>query len=139
MSDGRDKAEELSWVSFELPREPFISIDTQLRLYVNSDAQKLLGSRELSLGYDHLYKRLIAVPMKKGKEIMYRIRPHRLDSRGYTSARPFVKKAGFSEKDLPLRYIYLGSDYADGDRYPKGSFVFGLSMIEQEDGEDVLL
>ena len=111
---------EITWINSDVTKTPFISVDTQLRLYFNAQARELIRSNSVMLGYDHANKRIIV-----GSSEIIRpanVKPHRLDKRGYTSARPFIKALGIPESALPLRYEYVGKDYA-----VSGSHAFELT------------
>lgn len=129
---------DFKWITSENPKEfAYIAVDTQLRLYFNAATRQLLGIKPIrestvpvNIGYDFANKRLVVADPNIVRPV--NVKPHRIDKRGYSSARPFIKAVGLHKQDLPLRYIYLGKDYGGG-MYPKGSFVFG---VEGEVGED---
>lgn len=106
---------EFIWISSENPdQKAFIAVDKQLRLYFNRAAKNMIGDKtyirpHVYLGYDFANKRItVGVP---GVVRPVNVESHRLDKRGYTSARPFIKSVGLSEADLPLRYEYVGKDH----------------------------
>jgi len=125
---------ELRWITSITPRnEPYVVIDKHLRIYFSITSQELLGlnrgSRFVHLGYDHANKRLIIAPANVVRPA--NVKPHRVDKRGYTSARPFIRQLGINESELPLKYDYIGKDYTD---YPQGSFAFQLENYDKDDG-----
>lgn len=99
----------MTWITADLPKKPFVTVDKQLRIYFSAEARDMVGANEVMLGYDHANKRIII-----GNPTIVRpanVKPHRLDTRGYTSARPFLRTLGLTRNDLPLRYEYVGKDY----------------------------
>lgn len=119
-----------NWITSEHPDlTAFIAVDRQLRLYFNRTAQKLVRSKAVQIGYDFANKRLVVANPEIVRPV--NVKPHKIDARGYSSARAFIRALGLSEKDLPLRYTYLGKDYTD---YPKGSYTFGLDGDPGGDG-----
>ena len=120
------------WITSEHPElTAFIAVDKQLRLYFNRTSQKLVGGvgAQVQVGYDFANRRLVVAPADIVRPA--NVRPHRLDKRGYTSARPFIRALGLTIGELPIKYTYLGKDYTD---YPAGAFVFGLNGEAGEDG-----
>ena len=116
------------WITSEPVTSAFITVDRQRRLYFNTKAREILESDYVMLGYDHANKRIIV-----GKPDIVRptnVKPHRLDNRGYTSARPFLRALGLTIEDLPLRYNYAGRDYT-----VKGAYAFEL-VGDDKAGED---
>lgn len=122
-----DKSD-FNWISAEIIAVPFITVDRQLRLYFSSQARKIVRSNYVMLGYDHANKRIVV-----GNPEVVRptnVEPHKLDKRGYTSARPFIRALGLTEADLPLRYEYVGKDYTID-----GAFAFELVDDPQAGGD----
>src|SRR5699024_1421534 len=132
---GCDKMSELKWVTSITPRnEPYVVIDKHLRIYFSITTQELLGlnqgKRFVHLGYDPANKRIIVAAANTVRPA--NVKPHRIDDRGYTSARPFVRQTGIKESELPLKYDYVGKDDTD---YPQGSFAFQLEDYAEDDGK----
>lgn len=104
-----DNIDNITWITADLVKNPFVSVDTQLRLYFSAEARNLLKADEVMIAYDHTNKRIIV-----GNPAYVRpanVKPHKLDRRGYASARPFVRTLGLTASDLPLRFEYVGKDY----------------------------
>src|SRR5690625_1783756 len=97
------------WISSDVRKVPFITVDKQLRIYFNTEAQELIGAREVVIGYDHANKRMIIGNPRYVRPV--NVKPHRIDRRGYTSARPFLRELGISELTEPLKYEYVGKDH----------------------------
>lgn len=100
---------DFTWVSAGINDFAYITIDNQLRLYFNVQARKMIGADRVVIGYDFANKRLIV-----GNPEVVRptnVRPHKLNKRGYASARPLVRKLMLPEESLPLRFEYVGKDY----------------------------
>lgn len=98
-----------TWISAGINDFAYITIDNQLRLYFNVQARKMIGADRVVIGYDFANKRLIV-----GNPEVVRptnVRPHKLNKRGYASARPLVRKLMLPEESLPLRFEYVGKDY----------------------------
>lgn len=125
---------QLTWITGEVAgNEPYAIIDKHLRIYFSSTAQDLIdldrSKRFIHLGYDKANKRLIVASASVVRPV--NVKPHRVDKRGYTSARPFIRQLGINESELPLKYDYIGKDYTD---YPQGSFAFQLENYGKDDG-----
>ncbi|SET42251.1 hypothetical protein SAMN05216389_11113 [Oceanobacillus limi] len=124
------QSESFRWITSEPDRDPFISVDAQRRLYFNAKARSLVGSDTVQIGYDIANKRIIV-----GAADVVRpanVKPHKIDKRGYASARPLINSVGLSDADLPLRYNYVGRDFSE---YPDGAYAFQL-MDDARAGED---
>lgn len=121
-------ANNLVWISSDVRKVPFITVDKQLRIYFNTEAQELVGAREVVIGYDHANKRMIVGNPSYVRPV--NVKPHRIDRRGYTSARPFLRELGLDESVLPLKYEYVGKDYTID-----GSHAFQL-IGDDRAGED---
>lgn len=105
----------ITWVSSEPDREVFISIDKYRRLYISSQARDLLrlpehGKFKLVIGYDVDNKRLIAAKPDHVREPD--VRPFNFDKRGVSHAKALIERMDLSD-DLPIRYKYVGKDYAE--------------------------
>mgnify|MGYP001309528507 CR=1 FL=1 len=127
----KEKTEEISWVSSEIVPEVFVTVDKYQRIYFNKQAMELIGiterNREIFIGYDFANKRMIVANPNVVRPT--NVIPHRVDKRGYTSARPFLRQLSLSESDLPLRYKYIGKDYT-----VKGAFAFAMYGDKGADG-----
>lgn len=123
------KESQFKWITSEHPDlTAFIAVDKQLRLYFNVGAQnKLKKTREVYVGYDYANRRLIVADPEIVRPA--NVKPHRIDKRGYASARPFIRAVGLHMRDLPVRYTYLGKDHS-----VNGAHVFGLDGEAGEDG-----
>lgn len=110
---------------------PYITVDIQKRLFFSKASLKLLNANPkrtglvpVNIGYDFANKRLVIADPNVVRPA--NVKPHHIDKRSYTSARPFIREVGLDKNDLPIRFIYLGKDYGGG-LYPNGSHVFGLN------------
>ncbi len=103
------QSESFRWITSDPVKEPFISVDVQRRLYFNAQARELIGSNTVQIGYDFANKRIIVAAANVVRPA--NVKPHKIDQRGYTSARSFLSSVGLSEADLPVRYEYVGKDY----------------------------
>lgn len=122
--------QEFTWITSELPAELFLTVDKFRRIYFSADARNLIGvehSREIFLGYDFANKRMIVANPNTVRPA--NVKPHRIDKRGYASARPFVKALRLDKRDLPLRFRYIGKDYTI-----RGAYAFAMHGAEGEDG-----
>lgn len=111
---------------------PFLTIDSQRRIYLNTDARKLLELEPYDLiyiGFDSINERLV---LAKPSEINPpEVKPFPLDRRYYMNARRFVSKLGL-ERRVPLKFVYIGKSV---EGYPKNSYVFQLDKDESEETE----
>lgn len=110
MSKQSQPKSQITWISSSVTTDPFITVDNQRRIYFSSQAIGLLdGTNEVMIAYDHANKRLIIGDPRIVRPA--NVKPHRIDSRNYASARPLINSLGLSQNDLPLRYTYVGKDY----------------------------
>lgn len=122
------------WISADYAdTNAYIRLDTQLRFYFSLGAKTKIGERgksmfPLNIGYDKANKRLIIA--KPGVTRPTGVVEHRVDKRGYASARPFLRSLGFSEADLPLTFKFIGKDY-----HVQGSYAFELTDDERAGGD----
>ncbi|MDQ0174402.1 hypothetical protein [Bacillus chungangensis] len=121
----------LDWIS--AGPAAYISIDSYLRLYISSGACTVLnvpenGEFRLVAGFDHANKRIVLAKPEIVR--VPNVQPFKFDKRRYGHAKRIVAKAGFAEADLPLRFAYVGIDYAE---YPDGAFAFQLETHEAPD------
>lgn len=122
--------QEFTWITSELPADLFLTVDKFRRIYFSTDARNLIGveySREIFLGYDFANKRMIVANPNTVRPT--NVKPHKIDRRGYASARQFVKTLEISKRDLPLRFRYIGKDYT-----VRGAYAFEMFGTEGEDG-----
>ncbi|MED3649970.1 hypothetical protein [Heyndrickxia sporothermodurans] len=118
------------WISNEGSNGEYITIDSQRRFYLSAGTRALFNdAKSLIVGYDAVNKRLVVA--KPDVVRAANVKPYSFDKRWYASARHFVKNAGISEVDLPLRFNYVGKDYADT---PTGSHTFQLAEYDAPDG-----
>lgn len=115
---------EISWISNERPpAHPYVSIDKQQRLYISAPARELLnvpnGQFHLIAGFDHVNKRIVLAKPEVVR--VTDVKPFKFDKRPYSRAKTFVEQANI-EAELPVRFTYVGRDYADY----KGSHAFEL-------------
>ncbi len=123
-----------TWISYTTENDnPYITVDSQKRLYLSSAAIKLIGLNafpaQLIIGYDHANKRLVAAKPDVVRAV--NVRPFSFDRRRYCSAKPFIRALALRDADLPLRFEYAGKDYAN---YAEGSFAFTLAEFDAPDG-----
>lgn len=117
------------WISNEGGNGEYITIDSQRRFYLSSGTRALFnGAKTLIFGYDFVNKRLVVAKpnIVRAADVV----PYNFDKRWYASARHFVKNAGIDLMDLPLRFNYVGKDYADT---PAGSHTFQLADYDAPD------
>jgi len=116
-----------AWISYETEADqPYITVDSQQRLYLSSGVCKLIGAdcpMRLYVGYDHANMRLVVAKPDVVKATD--TKPFRFDKRRYGNAKPFIKTLGLNKSELPLRFVYAGKDFSDPN-LPEGSFAFTL-------------
>jgi hypothetical protein len=124
------------WISNEpISSIPYISLDSQDRLYLSVGAVKQLGIKlpaPMMIGYDKVNKRLIMAKPDLVRAV--NTKPFKFGKDQYAHARAVVEHIeadGFTER--PLRFIYVGKDFTDAD-YPDGSFAFQLVGFNAPDG-----
>ncbi|MGQ9336340.1 hypothetical protein [Bacillus paralicheniformis] len=121
----------INWISSR-NEESYITLDSQQRIYISARAREIIGLPKnapflLTIGYDLDENRIIVA---KPENVKTDSAPFKFDKRSYNkSARKVLGAAGFSKKDLPLRFFMIG----DGDAskqpylaYPKGTYAFQL-------------
>lgn len=118
------------WITNEMPREAFITIDNEYRFYVSTTARRILGVHEddkfqLVIGYDSDYKRLIVGDPKRVKADG--VKPFKFGRRANSRAKPFVDRLNLTDS-LPVRYEFISVDYAG----VIGAYAFEL--VEAEGG-----
>jgi hypothetical protein len=120
-----------AWISAEPDAKEYITIDKMLRIYMSSDARKLLGVEppfRLIVGYDYVNKRIVVA--KPDVVRAANVKPFKFDTRSYAHARHFVKQIELTPSELPVRFDYVGKDYAE---YPDGSYCFQLAGYDAHD------
>lgn len=113
------------WISNVDANTPFLTVDSQRRIYFNSGTQALLGVKPHQrwlVGYDPANKRLILAKPDIVKAV--NVAPFSVDKRFYMSARKFVDKTGMTAADLPLNFYFVEHVTAANGSYPAGSYVF---------------
>lgn len=117
------QVKQVEWLSSEVERSsPFITLDTQQRMYFNAGTRKLLqGTDRVQVGYDFDNKRILIADAKSIRPV--NVKPHKIDGRGYTSARAILDTIAIDESELPLKYKYVGKDFSDTE-YPEGVLAF---------------
>jgi hypothetical protein len=123
----KKKNEGFAWISYETESDqPYITVDSQQRLYLSSGVCKLIGAEcplRLYVGYDHANMRLVVAKPDVVKATD--TRPFKFDKRRYGNAKPFIKTLGLDVSKLPMRFTYTGKDFSDAG-LPAGSFAFQL-------------
>ncbi|GGP13530.1 hypothetical protein [Oceanobacillus neutriphilus] len=126
-----DNKENITWISNEVSRGAFITVDKQKRLFVSTEARQLMnvpdGYFELIIGYDAVNKRIVAA--KPDVVRVPDVKPFKFDKRAYAKSLKFVQNTKLSEDDLPIRFNYIGKDYASY----KGAHAFQLEDYEAPD------
>jgi len=128
---GKIGMESVTWISNDASRGAFITIDKQKRLFVSTEARRLLnvlnGYFELIIGYDHVNKRMVVA--KPDVVRVPDVKPFKFDKRSYAKSLKFVNNTKISESDLPVRFNYVGKDYASY----KGAHAFQLADYDAPD------
>jgi hypothetical protein len=101
--------------------QPYVTVDTQGRLYLNKYTQELFGCVNMSclllVGYDPVNKRLALAKPDVVK--VADTQPYKFSGkRSYASCKAFLEKEGLMPKDKAVRYLF------DGEATPKGTFIF---------------
>lgn len=113
--------------------QPYVTIDSQQRLYISSPAKDLMGIPKgrykfsLIAGYDFANHRIVLAKPEIVR--VPNIEPYSFDKRSYSGVKGFVSRARLEEM-LPIRFIYVGKDYST---YPSGSYAFQMEGREAED------
>ena len=121
----------IDWISSQAPE--FITFDAQKRLCVSSGATAILnvpktGDFTLHVGYDSVNQRIVLAKPDVVK--LPNVIPFKFDKRRYCHVRELVRKINVPEEELPVRFEYVGKDYADS---PQGSHVFQLADYSAPD------
>lgn len=101
--------------------QPYVTVDTQGRLYLNKYTQELFGcvgtSCLLLVGYDPVNKRLALAKPDVVK--VADTQPYKFSGkRSYASCKAFLEKEGLMPKEKAVRYLF------DGEATPAGTFIF---------------
>lgn len=127
----RNKSSAFEWISNE-STEPFVSLDKQKRLYISARARKVMQLSALEprviVGYDAANRRLVIA--KPDIVRAAGITPFKIDKKSYCSAKPIIEKINVADSDLPIRYFYVGRDFAE---YAEGAFAFGQEGVTGAD------
>ena len=125
----------IEWISSEIPRDlkAFITVDNYGRFCMSMGARRALKLPEktgfqLFLAYDKDERRII-VGKPGHVSIKGDVRPFKFDPRGYSSARPYIRKQNLYGPDLPQRFYLIGDGEASKQpylAYPKGTYAFQL-------------
>jgi len=118
------------WISNVDPTTPFLTVDSQRRIYFNSGTRALLGvkaGQRWLIGFDPANKRLLLAKPDVVKAV--NVAPFSVDKRFYMSARKFVEKLGLTPFDLPMNFHYVEQITVANGAYPAGVHVF-----QAEDG-----
>lgn len=103
-------------------RMPTITIDSYRRISLSTDARKLLGLTypyRLVIAFDKANQRIVVAKPEIVR--VPDVQPFSFDKRHYAHAKRMVREMGFSDAELPLRFEFVGKDYAE---YPDGAFSF---------------
>lgn len=119
----KESVKTVQWLSSEVETStPFITLDSQLRMYFNAGTRKLIGdTKRVQVGYDFDNKRILIADAQFIRPV--NVKPHKIDARGYASARAIIDTIALKEADLPKKYQYVGKDFADVE-YPEGVLAF---------------
>lgn len=119
-----DNTASIIWGSPDSVLAATITIDAQRRIYLSSEARKLLEVEtpyRLVFGYDTANKRLIVAKPEVVR--VPDIKPFTFDKRHYAHAKKFVRELRLPDGALPAKFEYVGKDYAE---YPEGALCFVL-------------
>ena len=123
-------ASKLVWITNK-STIPYVTIDSNQRLYISSPARELLnvpnGQFRLIAGYDVVNKRIVLA--KPDVVRVPDVVPFNFDKRSYSYVKPFVEQAKLAGK-LPVRFLYVGKDFGD---YPQGTHAFQLEGYKAPD------
>lgn len=122
------KSRQFEWLSNDAP--PFLTVDNQRRIYVNSGCRNLLGImpyQQWLVGYDYANKRLILAKDELVNAV--NVVPFKVDKKYYIHAKKLTNKLGLGASELPIKFRFLVRVTSGKDVYPAGSYVF-----EAEDG-----
>ena len=112
--------------------QPTITIDNQRRIYISTEARKLLGLNapgfRLIFAFDKANQRIVVAKPEvvRAPDVM----PFTFDKRNYAHAKRMVRDMGYSDAELPLKFEFVGKDYAD---YPDGAYAFGRVGFDAPD------
>ena len=123
------------WLKPDTPTAS-ITIDKLKRLYLSSEARKLIGVAapfKLFVGYDYVNKRLVLSRPDIVK--ITEVKPFNFDSRGYAHARGFVNNLKLPSGAYPLKFEFVGRDLSE---YPEGVFCFQLEQYEAPDDKGTI-
>lgn len=123
------------WIKPDTPTA-CITVDKLKRLYLSSEARKLLGVTapfKLFIGYDHVNKRIVL--SKPDIVKLTEVKPFKFDTRGYAHARGFVNELRLPDDDYPLKFEFVGRDLSE---YPAGVFCFQLDEFKAPDDKGVI-
>jgi hypothetical protein len=129
---GRTEATSFAWIT-NRTTQPYVTIDSQQRLYISSPAKELMGlphgkvKFRLIAGYDFANHRIVLAKPEIVR--VPNIEPFSFDKRSYSKVKNFVSRARIGDM-LPVRFVYVGKDYSE---YPSGSFAFQLEGYQAED------
>lgn len=118
------------WIKPDSPTAS-ITVDKLKRLYLSSEARKLLGVTapfKLLVGYDSVNKRLVLTKPEIVKAL--EVKPFKFDNRGYAHARGFVNELKMPDSVYPIKFEFVGRDLSE---YPEGAFCFQLEAFEAPD------
>ncbi|MEK3887274.1 hypothetical protein [Bacillus sp. FSL K6-3431] len=116
---------QFEWISNVDANAPFLTVDSQRRIYFNSGTRALLGveaHQRWLIGFDPANKRLILAKPDIVKAV--NVAPFSVDKRFYMSARKFVDKLGLESSDLPMNFRFVEHVTVANGAYPSGSYVF---------------
>lgn len=123
----------IKWVSAEPARGEYLTIDSQQRIYMSAAACELIGVEKdgnfsLFVGHDLVNRRIVVAKPEIVR--LNNVRPFTFDSRRYAYAKSYVKDAAIAQEELPMKFEYVGRDFADT---PKGAFSFQLQGTSAPD------
>ncbi|MGG1594890.1 hypothetical protein [Terribacillus saccharophilus] len=120
--DGSTQDDNFRWISSMPGQGVFITLDKQQRLYLSSDARKTTNidrGTHVIVGYDKANQRLVLANSEVVR--VPNVKPFYLNEDSYISAAAIVRELNVSKLQLPLRFAYVGRDFAE---YDSGSFAF---------------
>lgn len=120
----------LQWMKPDSLR-PAISIDSQRRIYLSTEARKLVGVAypfRLVVGFDKANQRIVVA--KPDIVRVPDVQSFKFDKKHYAHAKRMVRELGFTDAELPLKFEYVGRDYSE---YPEGAYAFGRVGFDSPD------